>query len=96
MNSSQLYYLLDLHLSCENSLKYGDKYINKYIEHINISLNKYFSDKEQKQLKLYNFNYNLMYDIAIGNLPENISFENINPIKLHNFFDSLICIEIKE
>ena len=86
---NQIYYLFDLHCKCNLIIKYGDDIINKYIEFVKLKLDQCFTKKEQIQLKLNDFNYNLLSKIADCNLPENISFDNIDDIKLFNFFDKV-------
>lgn len=86
---NQIYYLYDLHNQCFYVMKYSEKIINKYIKYVNIKLNQYFTKEEQIQLKLYNFDINLMHEFAFTNIPEGISFDNIDKIKLFKFFDDV-------
>lgn len=86
---NQIYYLYDLHYKCEVVIKYDYATINKFIKFVKLKFDKYFTKEEQIQLKLYDFNYNLLYIIAYYDLPENISFDNIDDIKLFNFFNEV-------
>jgi len=73
-----------------------DDLLEHYFTLVNTNLNKYFSISEQKQLKLHDFNEFIFNQIAQGNIPEDISFDNIDPIKLNNFFESITYIDRKE
>lgn len=89
---NKIYYLYDLHKSCQYIIQQCDDIILKYIKYVNYNLKKYFTELQQKQLELYNFNYDLLYKIAYQDLPHNISFDTIEDNILYKFFD-LICIE---
>jgi hypothetical protein len=89
---NQIYYLYDFHAQCENILRYGIIIINKYIKYVNLKLNKYFTKEEQIQLRLDNFDLNLMNIFAYNDLPERISFDGIDKEKLFKFFDE-ICYQ---
>ncbi len=86
----KIYYLLDFHKKCINVVNYDD-IINKYCNYVNTQLNKYFSIEQQLQLKLHNFNYNLLNKIAF----ENISFDNLDEELLCIFFDEISFIGLK-
>lgn len=90
--SNEIYYLCDLQYQCARMIRYGDKDIKNFIEFVNCKLNEYFTVEEQMRLKLYNFDKNLLYNIANYNLPENISFDGIDKNNLSKFFDE-ICFE---
>lgn len=92
---NKIYYLLDLHLSCEYISKYSDKYVDIYIQNVNMLLNTYFNVDEQKQLKLSNFDLKIFNDIVCGNMPENISFDGLNEQKLNDFFEKICIMNIK-
>jgi hypothetical protein len=94
-SGNKIYYLLNFHKKCNYIIVYGDKIIKKYCEYVNLLLGKYFSVEEQKQLKLYNFNYDLLYKFAFGDV-EDISFDNINEDILCDFFDKISFVDIKE
>lgn len=84
-----IYYLYDFHKTCRYICKYGEN--DKYINFVNKMLCKYFTKEEQKQLKLNDFDDNLLQQISYDDLPENISFDGIDKNILYEFFDK-ICI----
>jgi hypothetical protein len=90
----QLYYLLDLHLTCSYISKYNDGIIHKFIQFVNNISRQELSIAEQKQLNLCNFNISNFYEIANGNINKNISFEGIEPVKLHAFFDKICIMDV--
>ena len=92
---NKIYYLLDFHNKCNQIINYGDTIINKYCNYINLLLNKYFSQEEQKQLKMYDFNHELLYKFAFEDV-DDISFDDLNEDKLCDFFDKISFVDIKE
>ena len=86
---NEIYYLCDLQYQCARMATYSNSDIEEYIKFVNSKLNEYFTVEEQIRLKLYNFDENLLLDIANYNLPENISFDGIDKNKLCNFFDEI-------
>lgn len=92
---NNIYYLLDFHKKCIQIIGYGDFIINKYCEYVNLLLDDYLTDNEQKQLKLHNFNYDLIYKFAFGDV-DDISFDGIDKNKLDDFFDKISFIDVEE
>lgn len=91
---NQIYYLLDFHKQCQIIIQNSEEIVDKYCEYINLLLNKYFTDEEQMQLKLKNFDSDKLYQFAYTGV-ENISFDNINPIILEDFFNKISFINLK-
>lgn len=92
---NQIYYLCDLQLSSAYISTFGDKYIKLYINHVNILTSKYFNFQEQKQLKMDNFDEEKFYSFAYGNLPDDISFDNLDKQKLNDYFEKICIMDIK-
>ena len=92
---NNIYYLLYFHKKCNNIIQYGDNIIKKYCDYVNLKLNKYFSQEQQIQLKLYNFNQDLLYKFAFEDV-EDITFDNLNKEILYNFFDEISFVDIKQ
>lgn len=90
---NQIYYLLDLHKKCSQIIMYDNDTINKYCDFVNFELNRHFSVEEQKQLKLYNFNYDKLYQFAYGDV-DNITFHELDNNKLHQLFDEISYYDI--
>lgn len=92
---NSIYYLYDLQCTCSELIMYDDLH-EPYFRLVNTNLNKYFSIIEQKQLKLHDFNKFIFNKFAYSNIPEDISFDNIDPIKLNNFFENITYIDKKD
>ena len=83
--TNQIYYLLDFHKKCVSIIRYGDDIIDKYCVYVNLQLDKYFTDEQQIQLKLKNFNRDLLDKFAYGDV-ENISFIDLDEIEKQDFY----------
>ena len=92
---NQIYYLLDFHNQCQIIIQNSEELTDKYCKYINLLLNEYFTEEEQMQLKLKNFDSNKLYEFAYTGGIENISFDNINPIILEDFFHKISVIDLK-
>ena len=92
---NEIYYLLEFHKKCCSIIDYGDNIINKYCSFVNFILDKNFTLQEQIQLKLNNFNYELLYKFAYSNV-DDITFNNIDKIKLAELFDKICYIDIDD
>lgn len=92
---NNIYYLCDLQLSIAYISTYGDKYIKTYITLVNILSSKYFNLQEQKQLKMDNFDTEKFNSFAYGNLPDDISFDNLDKQKLNDYFEKICIMDIK-
>lgn len=93
---NNIYYLYDLHKTCEYICRYGETDIDKYINFVNKMLCIYFTYEQQKQLKLNDFDKKLLEQIAYQDLPENISFDGIDENKLYYFFDKICIMDIQK
>jgi hypothetical protein len=58
---NEIYYLYDLHRKCMSVAQYYQNIISKYCDFVNLRLKENFSSKEQKQLKLNDFDSNKLY-----------------------------------
>ena len=74
---------------------YGDKIINNYCKFVNNVLNEYFTIQEQKQLKLYEFNPELLHKLAYYDV-EDITFDNLDKINLFKLFDKICYVDEDE
>ena len=91
---NKIYYLLDFHMKCLNVIGYGDDTIEKYCKYVNSLLDTFFSSEQQIQLKMNNFNYELLYKFAFEDV-DDISFDNLDENILCDFFDKISFIDIK-
>lgn len=96
MSSSPIYYLYNLAKMCGYIAQKGDKVVDMFVAYVNLLLNKYFTSFEQKQLKLHNFNRQLLDDIAWANMPEGISFNNLNEESLAQFFNQVYIQDVDD
>jgi hypothetical protein len=88
MSRNNIYYLLDFHKKCEDIAKHGDEIIDKYCKYVNMLLNKYFSEDQQRQF-CYKDVYSFAYEDVYG-----ISFDNIGPQLLSEFFDKVSFVDM--
>lgn len=89
----KIYYLMDFHKKCTQIMMYGDELSNRYCDFVNAELNKHFSVEEQKQLKLHNFNYDIIYEFAFGDV-DGISFDGLDDVKLFLLFDQISFVDL--
>lgn len=91
---NKIYYLLDFHKKCCEVNNHGEQLINKYCDYVNSMLDKYFSIDQQIQLKLRNFNSELLYKFSFDEV-DDISFDGLDDEKLDDFFDKISFVSIK-
>lgn len=91
---NKIYYLLDFHKQCNYVIRYRDNTITKYCNYVNLKLDEYFSKEQQIQLKLHNFNHELLYKFAFEDI-EDISFDDLNEEILCKFFDEISFVDLK-
>ena len=89
---NEIYYLLEFHKKCCRISIYSDTIINNYCKFVNLILNDNFTIQEQKQLKLYEFNPELLNKFAYYDV-ENIKFDNLDKCKLSKLFDDICYID---
>ncbi len=96
MENNLIYYFHYFHKSCLYFIRYGDETVSKYINFVNKNLQKYFTEDEKIQLKLIDFNYDLMYKFAFEDLPDDINVNNIDKTKMFDFFENvnIQCVKI--
>jgi hypothetical protein len=92
--TNNIYYLLDFYKKCSIIINYDEKTINNYCKYVQSLLDTYFNINEQKQLRLYNFNHDLMYKFVYQEI-DDILFDNLDELKLHDFFDKISVVDIK-
>lgn len=89
---NEIYYLLEFHKKCVRISSYGDNVINNYCKFVNNLLNEHFTIQEQKQLKLYEFNPQLLYKIAYYDV-EDITFDNLDKNNLFKLFNKICYVD---
>lgn len=92
---NEIYYLLEFYKKCVRISSYGDKVINNYCKFVNNVLNEHFTIQEQKQLKLYEFNPQLLYNLAYYDV-EDITFDNLDKNNLSNLFNKICYVDQDE
>lgn len=92
---NEIYYLLEFHKKCFSISSYGDNIINNYCKFVNNILNEHFTTQEQKQLKLYEFNPQLLYKFAYDDV-ENITFDNLDKNNLFKIFNKICYVDLDE
>lgn len=95
MSKNSIYYLLNFHKQCIEISRYGESTQKKYCHYVNEQLNTYFTPLEIKQLQMQNFDISELYEFAYG-VVENISFDQLDEIKLNTFFENISFIDVKE
>jgi hypothetical protein len=92
---NEIYYLLEFHKKCCRIACYGDTIISNYCNFVNTILNDNFTIQEQKQLKLYNFNSDLLYKFAYDDVND-ITFNDLDKDKLFTLFEKICYINEDE
>jgi hypothetical protein len=90
---NQIYYLLEFHKKCCRISTYGDTIISNYCSFVNKLLNENFEYEEQKQLRMVNFNSELLCKFAFEDV-DGITFDNLDEIKLSKLFDEICYVDI--
>ena len=89
---SEIYYLLNFHKKCEQIACYGTSVINNYCLFVNKILNELFDQDQQKQLKLYGFNKDVLYEFAYNDV-DDISFDNLDKQNLYKLFNKICHVD---
>jgi len=92
---SQIYYLLDFHKKCERIITYGIEIIEDYCIYVNFQLNRWFSIEEQKQLKMFEFDKDKLYEFAYGDV-DDISFDGLDNNNLFVLFDLISFVDLQD
>jgi hypothetical protein len=92
---NNIYYLLDFHKKCCQVINYDKEIIDNYCNYVKLLLDKNFDKNEQSQLQLNNINFELIYKCAYGEI-DDISFDNLDKIKLNEFFDKISFVDIEK
>ena len=92
---TEIYYLLDFHKKCVQVIKYSDKIIDDYCNYINKRLEENFTVQEQKQLKLFGFDKEQLYNFAYYDV-ENITFDNLDKNKLFKLFNDVSFVDLDD
>lgn len=85
---NKIYYLLDFHLNCQRFENYSEKITEDFCKYVNNELNKFFSEEEQKQLGMFNFDYIKLRMFSHGYLHK-ISFDGLDEEKLCQLFHNI-------